>query len=476
MSILVDPKELASFKGSVVNTLHVDMTKGYIPTLLVIVWNSIPSMATNLFAFLQITINLVFIGQLGDYQLTAAAGLGHIYFNTFGFGPILSFGNGLLNVASQLFGARRFKELGTSYQRALILNVLIGLIASIAVLVSRKVLSLTGVEQEVQDKTYSYLTVLLVSVFGVAIYDATKQLLISQNNFSFQLKLFGSVFALHVLWCWLFVRVFDLGFLGAPLAKSLTDVLSALIIILYCVFTGLSKKTWLPWKKESLTGLCAYFFKVFPMGLAVYMAWLFWEIVAMQAAVLGGLQLAIFTTFIDVIAVTYQIPLGFCFTIGTLIGNAMGENNPTKAKKLIIVAYMGNLIIMTLCGLFLYIFAPRIASIYSADEKVINGYISKAALISLFAFLDGMTCLHSNVLRMIGHEKFTMYVHTTFSAIGGTLLPILTVFVFKLITTADGLLVAYFSAQSFFQVAALIRLFTTDLQHQCDEISKKFHE
>ena len=467
-----------SFKGSIAGNIKLNYTpeEPFWILLLKVYWQAVPSSLTLFFIFLHFTVNLIFIGELNDYKKTAAAGLAHVMFNAFATCPLIALNCGFLNVASQVFGAKQLDLLGKQYQAIIIIDIFFAFLSTLLMYLSKYLLVLTGVEDQIVDLTHQYVLIMIPAIFAFFIQDATRQLLISQNHFDFQLKVYGVTTGLHILWNWLFVSVADLGFEGPPLAKGLTEVLTVLLIFAYIIYSGEGMRTWQPWSKDSFAIVWKFFCIVFPMAMSVYVEWLAFEIMSIMASFLGDLQLAIFTLYANVLYVVYMIPMGFAMTFGTLLGNAIGEGDHKRATTMIRVGYAGTIIIEVIIGAGLYFFAESIAGLYSSDRQVLNGYVADKWIISVYGMSDGICCMHSTMLRMIGHEKFAMWTYMICFYVIGILFAWLVVFQLEWVKVSAGLLMGYVVGEIVLNIVSAVKILTTDLKVQCALIGERVNE
>eukprot|EP01017_Pseudomicrothorax_dubius_P003223 TRINITY_DN10403_c0_g4_i3.p1 TRINITY_DN10403_c0_g4~~TRINITY_DN10403_c0_g4_i3.p1 ORF type:complete len:481 (+),score=58.30 TRINITY_DN10403_c0_g4_i3:92-1534(+) len=415
--------------------------------------------------------NLYFIGRLGRYEYTAAAGVATVLYNSLAFGPIICMSTGFGNIGSQLVGAGKLQELGLMFHSSLIFNVFISFLGYGLLILASKLLGFTNLGEFTTQKITSYVSLVIMAILGVAIANPLRNLLVSQQNFSFQTKIIFPICILHIFWSWLFTFPFDLGFEGSPLAIGLTETLIAFILFVYVWIWHSESKVWVPFSVKSFTNIPRYLKKTIHMALVMYVEWVCFEIMTFLCSYLGEFQMAVFTTYVNVLTTWYMIPLALSITFGTRVGNAMGAFEPELAWKHIKIGILAIIISIAITGSITTIFSHQIGKFFSEDINVIQEFVDTSIYISIYVITDGFSCALSNILRTIGLEKYAL--NTYFLTYGsGIILGTLLVFVFKVFNQGIGLLVGLFFGVVGFIICGFYKLYTVDLEHQCAEVKK----
>lgn len=421
---------------------------------------------------LQNSISLMFAGKLGNYEMNAAAGLAHSFYNTFAYAWVASCNYGYIIIASQYFGARDFKGLGISYQRMILVHIFNLVFSWSFLLYSQSLMDSLGIESIIGNMATRYYSLLLMALVGVVIHHTTVHFLMSQNYFSFQFYIYAPLTLLHVGLNFVFNNFTALGLDGPPLSKAAVDAIGGLTVMIYVVSTKIIKKTWFPWSIETLTGFVSFVKVLLPFFLTIYMEWMTFEFLTILSSLLGALQIAIMSTYMNILMLVSMIHSGLGFTTSTLIGNAMGEGNPIKAQRLIVAGWWGMLFLMGTVALGHFFFRVAIAKLFSSDPLLIDGYVKGAWVISCFFLADGLSCMSSSILRAIRHEKFSLvlfsicYYAITFS------MAYLIVFRFQIFPNAAGLWFSFLIGILIYNIFAAIKIISSDLNKQCEIVAK----
>eukprot|EP01017_Pseudomicrothorax_dubius_P044121 TRINITY_DN7429_c0_g1_i4.p1 TRINITY_DN7429_c0_g1~~TRINITY_DN7429_c0_g1_i4.p1 ORF type:complete len:483 (+),score=41.37 TRINITY_DN7429_c0_g1_i4:186-1634(+) len=413
--------------------------------------------------------NLYFIGRLGRFEYTAAAGVATTLFNSLAYAPTVCMSYGLGNIGSQLAGADKLSELGLMFHSSIIFNVFLGILGYGLLIGASKLLIFTGIGIFTIDQITSYVSFLLLAILSVGLSTPLRQVLVSQQYFSFQTKINFPLCVLHVFWSWLFTFPLELGFIGSPLAIALTETLIAFFTFGYVWCYHPNSKVWIPWSRKSFTNIPRYLKKVIPMALTMYAEWIAFEAMTFICSFLGEFQMAVFTTYVNVLVTFYMIPLALSITFGTKIGNAMGAFEPQEAKNHIKTGLLAVVMSIIVTASFTSLCSHQIARFFSEDPNVIKSFEDTSIYISLFLLADGISCALSNILRTVGAETFALkgYIFTYSS---GIIFGSLLVFTFKVIPNGIGLIIGLLCGTVCFVISGFCKLYSLDFEHQCSEV------
>eukprot|EP01017_Pseudomicrothorax_dubius_P013330 TRINITY_DN15824_c0_g1_i1.p1 TRINITY_DN15824_c0_g1~~TRINITY_DN15824_c0_g1_i1.p1 ORF type:complete len:330 (-),score=19.39 TRINITY_DN15824_c0_g1_i1:41-1030(-) len=266
--------------------------------------------------------NLYFIGRLGRYEYTAAAGTATVLYNALAFAPTICMSFGLGNIGSQFVGAGKLREFGLMLHGAVIFNIFLSLFGYTLLLILSRLLIYSNLGEFTITQIVNYVSFLILAILAVGIATPVRQVLVSQQYFSFQTAINLPACLLHVLWSWLFTFPFELGFIGSPLAIGLTETIIGLFLVIYIWIYHRDNKVWVPWSMESFRIIPKYVQKVIPMAITMYAEWIAFEILTFICSFLGEFQMAAFTAYINTLVTFYMVPLALSMTFGTKIGNA----------------------------------------------------------------------------------------------------------------------------------------------------------
>jgi Na+-driven multidrug efflux pump len=105
---------------------------------------SIPAVITMLSSLAVETINVSFVGNLGDTKLVAGVGLGNLIINVFGLGVLMGLNASLSTLIPQSYGAGDLRMCGTYLNRARIIAFLSMVPISIILMSGETILAAIG--------------------------------------------------------------------------------------------------------------------------------------------------------------------------------------------------------------------------------------------------------------------------------------------------------------------------------------------
>jgi len=369
--------------------------------------SALPISLTYISSVMTGLISLRFAGKYGSAEELAGASLGYTWASVFCIGLFLSIDQGFAIIASRLFGAEKYRELGVLYQRNVCVIAALCVPMILPMLFADNILMSLGLHEDVSVNTAIFLKSMIPSIIGTFLFSSTKYFLISQNIFNIQSIILGCLVPLHVFWCYIFVDIFGMPVAGAGLAKSVTDVSAAIILFLYIRYAGICQETWIPWTKECLENWGFHLKQTLMLGATTYVEWIAYEISMFiigalnTPAVLGAHGVAVnFTTAI------FYIPLGVSLSIQTYIGNAIGEGySKNKVQKIMAGGLALNAVITVFSVITMVTFNKQIAMFFIADETSRQALQNMLMIYSVAHIFDSYANCLGGVLRVVGKEK-----------------------------------------------------------------------
>lgn len=207
----------------------------------------------------------------------------------------------------------------------------------------------------------------------------------------------------------LFVQVFHLGYLGAPLAHTAYHSSTLLLLLAYTssipdtvpCWVGFSRGKLRDWKRFAnlaITGIFTQAAESFSF-----------EILAMMAARLDQVAIGAQGIIMASDMILYTIPLGISVASSHRIGNLLGAANIKGLKFALRMPYILSLII----GIFEFILVMLVRNsfgyLFSDDEPVVRLTAQVLPIIALFQVLDLSNNGACGILRGAGKVHFVLY-------------------------------------------------------------------
>jgi MATE family multidrug resistance protein len=333
-------------------------------------------------------------------------------------------------LVSQAYGARNFKFIGVVFQNALVVAVAIFIPIALAFWFTEPVLVLLKQDVHLAKMAGTYNRWLIPGVLPLLIYRTQTQYLQNQRILkpamvagalsvllSIPLNwvlIYGlpelKVFGLHGAALHTQLRVFGgwkgFGFIGAPMAGSLTWLSQPIFLWIYVSWTKEHHQSWngcdlrkafdlknlITFLKLGIPASFMLAMEVIGFEIATIFVGTFHDVTAIKAHAIG----------FNLTTVVFIIPIGLAIGSTTRVGNRLGSGNPAAAK---FSAFVGAIIIASILiviGIILMSFSNIIPRAYSTSEPVIAFCKRLMPLIALLAFFDGIQTFNGALMRSLG--------------------------------------------------------------------------
>lgn len=371
-------------------------------------------------------VTYVDTAMVGSMGATASAAVGLTSTVTWLLGSIsVAFGVGVLAVCAQSDGAKDHKKVQIAGQQALFISFIIGLITTIISIIIAPFLPgwLNGAKEIRHDAFLYFLIVSAPFIFRTfiiilsstlrAVKDMKTPMMINvyMNIINIVLNFFliyptRKIFGITVYGAGLSVA-------GAAIASAISYIVGGILIFRHYYQNKIFdfKHTGFHFHKP----VCLECLKIsIPVVMERSVICLGHVTFASLIAKLGVVSLATHSIAIQAEQAFYAPGYGFQSAASTLVGNAVGEKDESKVKRMTYLTCAITLSIMAIAGVLLFINAQNIMSIFTPDQKVI--------------------ALGTRVLRIVSISEpiygILIILEGTFNGMGDTKAP----FVFSLIT------------------------------------------
>jgi MATE family multidrug resistance protein len=211
--------------------------------------------------------------------------------------------------------------------------------------------------------------------------------------------------ALNVASNWFFIFKLDMGFIGAPIATSLSRTFLFGGLLWYCWAYGLLKpfgvaRTW----ERALTrvGVREYCgLAVSAVGMLCFEAWGF-EFTTMLAGLLGSVSLAAHEVAYNILDVGFAFAVGTSVAASTGVGTLIGRGDAAGARRYSVVVIATSLATTMLAGCVLSGVRHRIGGVFSTDPAVLEALKPLLPVLITFLSLDSLQTTTGGALRGAG--------------------------------------------------------------------------
>lgn len=333
--------------------------------------------------------------------------------------------------SSSFTGSKNPYELGILLQRAFIVLGLFYIPVAILWWFSEGLFLKLGQDANLAQQSALFLRWLIPGGLGYIYFEAAKKYLQAQGIMRAGTYILLITSPLNALLNWLFVYVWGLGLVGAPIATGVTYWISFVGIMTYARFIR-GWESWGGWDRACLKNLTIF---ARLAGLGVVMVGTEWvrfahslryelkyrrltlanqwafEIVALAAGRLGTVPLASQSVVMTTDQVLNTIPFGIGVATSTRVGNLLGARDACGASRAAnTAAFLSVIAGATVLAIMLAV-KDSYAKIFSDDNAVISLTAQVMPLVALFQIADGLNGSCGGALRGTGKQHIGAMVN-----------------------------------------------------------------
>lgn len=346
-------------------------------------------------------VDTAMVGRVTETEL-AAVTLGNLYF----FG-VAVLGMGLLMaldpLVSQAYGAGDHGEIRTSLQRGLVLSVALALVTSVLLALAAPVLAVLGQPREVVPLAAGYARALIAGMWPFYGFVVFRQVLQAMGRVAPIVWTIVLANLLNVFANWVLV----FGNLGAPalgaFGSGLATSISRWFMCIAVIALGLGAM------KPYLGGVRREVLKILPLwrmarlGLPIGMQ-LFLEFGAFGATGiamgwLGTTALAGHQIALTLAAFAFMIPLGISQAAAVLVGRAVGEGRPERARRCAGGAILVCCAVMIATAAIFLLLPGPLARQFTTQPEVAAVAMMLIPVAGMFQLVDGLQVVCTGALR-----------------------------------------------------------------------------
>ena len=223
-----------------------------------------------------------------------------------------------------------------------------------------------------------------------------------------------AMLAVTPFFAWLFMFVFDFGYVGAVIAQDVAMAIFCVAQFLLLVYKGYGYM-FIP-KPLSIVctkkGIMQYINLALPGLAQSSFQWIIEEMAVLLAGWVAQPEIALSTSVIlvNVFLVVIPFPIGVCNATNIRIGKYIGNGDVLKAKRSAKVGMMVALILLTMWCLTLVLGREAIPRIYTDNEETIT--LTSKIMLIMTVYASGcfiMMCV-GGIYRGLGFQKVAAIV------------------------------------------------------------------
>ncbi|KAI1817547.1 MATE efflux family protein [Poronia punctata] len=365
--------------------------------------SSVPLILTFM---LQNSVNLASIfavGRMGKVELGAvslAITTLHITF----IAPIQGLASSLDTSCAQAYGNRRYHLVGLQCQRVTLLCLCIAIPIAILWIFSEPVLLHVVTNPRSAHLTATYLRAMILSMPGTIIFETGKRLLQAQGLFRATTYVLLFAAPINIFLNWFLIYQCGLGFIGAPLAVTITRTLLPVFLVLYIAFIK-GSQCWGGFSIRALANWGPMMKLALPSMIMVEAEFLAFEAITLMCSTFGTGHLAAWGIIASMNTVSWQVPFAMSIASSSRIANLIGAGSPEAAKT---TAKMAFLMTCVVSATTLTIYASArfyIPQLFTSDPSVIAMTAAVLPIAAVMQFFDGISTGAHGLLRGIGRQS-----------------------------------------------------------------------
>jgi len=401
-----------------------DLTRGN-PLKLIILF-ALPVFIGNVFQLLYSLVDTKIVGEtLGDVSLAAVGATNPI--NTLIVGFLIGITNGFSVVVARYFGAKDFNNLRKSVASSLTLGIITAAILTfVSVKFLMPLLRLLNTPENVIDQSYTYIKIIFLGMIISMLYNVCASMLraIGDTVTPLMFLIFSAI--INIFLDYLFILNFELGVKGAAYATVLSQLVSAVMCVVYII----KRYPELHLKKNDFK-MSRYIVKeLYKSGCSMgfMMSLVSLGTVILQGSInTFGTNIIVAHTAARKITEIFMIMFSvFGTTMATYCGQNLGAGKINRIKegiKLVTLITWGWSLLMIIIT---YLFAPKLISFItgSSNLEVIYNATLYLKIDTLFYFVPAIISIFRNSMQGIG-DHGTPIVSSLIELIGKFLIAVL---------------------------------------------------
>ncbi|KAI9305787.1 mate-domain-containing protein [Cunninghamella echinulata] len=360
--------------------------------------NCLPIIGTYLLQNSLQFASVITLGHLGSTELAGAA-LGSMFASVSAWSTCFGVASALDTLCSQAWTGAKDKTLvGLHLQRALLILAIMFIPIATIWLNATSIFIYLKQEPELAFHAGLFLKYLLIGAPFYIGFECVKKYLQAQGIMKASSYVLIIVAPINLIMNYTFVYPFKLGFIGAPLATSVSYMLMLGLLLIYINFVD-GKQAWGGWKRECLLDWGTFLKLAYPGIISISAEWWAFELSALAAAFIGTVDLAAQSILLTSAGATYTFPFGVSVAASNRVGNCLGAMSPLKAKRAAGTALCFAVLFGIANSVFFIATRSWFGYSFTSDEDVVKKVAVILPICGLFQIADGLAGVSGGVIR-----------------------------------------------------------------------------
>ncbi|KAI8340492.1 mate-domain-containing protein [Chlamydoabsidia padenii] len=371
--------------------------------------NAIPLVISYLLQNSLQSVSVISAGHLGASEL-AAASLASMFVTVTGLSTVMGTTLCLDTLCSQSYTSRHCdkKMVGLHVQRCLVFLSLLSLPIACTWWFAQDIFVLLRQEPQVALLAGRFVRWMIPALPAFALFESLKKMLQAQGLFRAPTYVLFVGAPFNVLASYVLVWHTPLGFIGAPLAASLTYWLLVLLLVLYIFYVD-GSAVWPRWQRAVVLDKTAYgpMLKLAIPGILLICSenWAY-EIIALASGWIddGTTSQGAQSVLVTSVAMFYTIPFGVGISAANRVGNALGAQRPKHAALAAKTALVAAFLVALVNASVIFYCRHQWAYLFTDDEDVVALVSQVIPVVAVFIFGDNVAGIADGVLNGQGRQ------------------------------------------------------------------------
>ncbi|KAL2620696.1 hypothetical protein R1flu_000901 [Riccia fluitans] len=433
-----------------------------------------PMILVSLLQFALNLISLVFVGHLGELELSSSQIAVTVAVAT-GLNVMMGSASALETLCGQAYGAKEYYLTGIFLQRAIFVLTIICIPISFIWWYLGPILTAIGQNPEIAERAQEYTRFLIPTLFAYACLQPLVKFMQTQSAVKAMALLSAITLVIHVSLCYFIIYQWGAGFRGAAIATGISQWINFLFLACYLLLSSNFNKTWTGFSSEAFNDIYPFLKIALPSALLICLqSWCFDTFVIVSGLLPNPkLETSTFSVCLNTVALLSMVPNGFSSAVSTRVSNELGAGLPNAAKAAVrltvslglIEGFIVAIILVSVRNIFPYVFI--------SESDVVDRVSSIVPIMAAIVILDCYQTILGGVARGCGWQHIGAYTDFCAFYFIGLPLGLLLTFYFKI--GGYGLWIGLISG--FFMQAFLLTciLLTLDWQKLAIQAAERVH-
>ncbi|CAK4639924.1 unnamed protein product [Aphanomyces euteiches] len=417
---------------------------------------AIPIVATMALEFLPGNVSVAIVGHIDSplrKEYVDAAALSSVLLSLTGF----SVGFGLITamdtLCSQTVGAGKLYNLGLYFQSGLIVLGFMYIPCLLLNFYAEGILLLLGQDptvaalsgtsiaawKKLMTTSGIYSKISVLSMPGLFLYELVKRVLQAQNVVNPMAYIAVVSNSLYIALAYYLCFYTEYGFLGAAVARVISNTILPLFACAYLSWNPLYKDWWpadhsfsAQWK-AAFEHVPEFFALGLPGMFMMLMDSMAFEVCSLMVGWLPNpiLNMSVNSVLMSIGSQVYSLFLGLNVAATVRLGNALGANEPNRARMISTVSLGVTFAVGLVVSLVFLIARDAMPRLFINDPDAIAATQHVLAIFAVYEMIDGMNCSTQSILKGMGKQSVGAWVNAAAYYIFGIPLGAWLAFYFK---------------------------------------------